>query len=311
MGIGSFACAERSAGALRTSPAVPEAFKSSRRVIVMDPPGSGAPKWPPRLVERRGLRPPRTPPATLGTRRRSRRAPRPPLVSAAEIETSDFRVIAKNPARALGADPSHGENIRPLTQRERIACVLLHEEDAEPPRVDLAHAVEDEALERRREARRRLVEREQTRLHHQGHRHREHLSLAARQRSRPGPPAVGEGGEELDDGARPLGQRARSRPGTDREVLPHAERRKHVRLLWHVAEPAGDDALGAGAGDVGPQQRDATPAWPDEPGQRFEERRFTSAVRSDDGDQLAGVDAKGEAAEDVVVAVAGRKIVDL
>src|SRR2546425_3882898 len=237
MGMGSFDCAERSAGALSTRPAVPEAFKRSRRVIVvMDPPQSGAPKWPPTLVERRGLRPPRTPPATLGTRRRSRRAPRPQSVSAAEIEMSNLRIIAKGPARPLGADPAHGEDVRPLTQRERLARILFHEKDAESPSVDLANAVEDEALERRREARRRLVEKEQTRLHHQGHRHREHLSLAARQRPRPGAAPLGQGGEEVDDGMSPLVERSRTRPGADREVLPPAERRKHVGLLRPVAE---------------------------------------------------------------------------
>src|SRR2546430_8989282 len=83
-----------------------------------------------------------------------------------------------------------------------------HEQDAEPARVDLANAVEHEALERGREPRRRLVEEEQTGLHHQGHRHREHLSLAARERSGPGAPALGEDRKEVDDGASPLVRRS-------------------------------------------------------------------------------------------------------
>src|SRR3989442_14404643 len=212
MGMGSLDCADRIAGAPSTSPAVPEAFKSSRRVIVAM---SESP------------------------------------MSAAEIETPDLRVIAKHLARPFRANPTHRENIRSLAQRERLARVLLHEEKAEPARVDLADAVEHHALERRREPRRRLVEEEQTRLHHQGHRHREHLSLAARQRAGPGPPALGEDGEELHDGAGPLVQGSGSRPAADREVLPHAERGEHVRLLGYVAEPARDDALGTGARDVG------------------------------------------------------------
>jgi len=39
-------------------------------------------------------------------------------MSAAEIETSDLRVIAKRLARPFGANPTHGENIGPLAQRE-------------------------------------------------------------------------------------------------------------------------------------------------------------------------------------------------
>ena len=79
-------------------------------------------------------------------------------MSAAEVETSDLRVIAKRLARPFGANPTHRENIRPLAQRERLARVLLHEENPEPARVDLANAVEHQALERRREPRRGFVE---------------------------------------------------------------------------------------------------------------------------------------------------------
>src|SRR5436190_980259 len=272
IGMGSFDCAERIAGAPSTSPAVPEALKSSRRVIVIM---SGSP------------------------------------MSAAEIETSDLRVIAKRLARPFGANPTHGENIRSLAQREGLARVLLHEEKAEPSRIDLANAIEHQALERRREPRRRLVEEEQPRLDHQSHRHREHLSLAARQRAGPGPPALGEDREELHDGPGPLVQCSGSRPAADREVLPHAERREHVRLLGHVAEPARDDALDAGARDVGAAKRDSTGARTQKPGQRLQQGRFPGAIGSDDGHQLSVVDAKREAMEDVVVAVACGEIVHL
>src|SRR5213083_233000 len=101
----------------------------------------------------------------LSTRRRSRRAPRPTLVSAAEIEPPDLRIIAQHLARPLGADAAHGEHIGPVTQRERFARVLLDEEDPEAARVDLANAVEDQALERRRQPGRWLVEEEQPGLH--------------------------------------------------------------------------------------------------------------------------------------------------
>src|ERR1043166_3839325 len=104
--MGSFDCAERSPGALRTRPAAPEAFKSCRRVIVV----------------------------MCGP---------PPLVSAAEVEPSNLRVIPKHVARPLGADAAHGEHVGPLTQGEGLVRVLLDEQDAEAAGIDVANAVED------------------------------------------------------------------------------------------------------------------------------------------------------------------------
>src|SRR5262245_5791411 len=104
MGMGSRDCAVRRAGALRTSPAVPEAFRISRRVIVL-------------MAD-------------------------PPLTSTAEIEPADVRVVAQHRARPFRADSTHRQNIRPSTQRERLPCVLLDEQDAETTRVDLADPVE-------------------------------------------------------------------------------------------------------------------------------------------------------------------------
>src|SRR5712691_5626126 len=71
MGIGSLPWAEARAGALSTSPAVVDAFRSSRRVMVVI---SG-----------------------------------PPVVSATEIETSDLRVIAQGLTGPFGAHAAHGQ----------------------------------------------------------------------------------------------------------------------------------------------------------------------------------------------------------
>src|SRR6202040_3975026 len=48
-----------------------------------------------------------------------------------------------------------------------------------------------------------------------------------------------------------------------------------------------------------------------EPGQCLQQRRFTSAVRSDDGDQLARADVEREPAEDLVLAITGREILNV
>ena len=79
-------------------------------------------------------------------------------MSAAEIESPDLRIVAKLAAGSFRPDPPHREHVRPVTQGERLARVLLDEQDADPARVDLAHAVEHETLEGRREPRRGLVE---------------------------------------------------------------------------------------------------------------------------------------------------------
>src|SRR2546425_5247238 len=83
MGMGSFDCAERIAGALSTSPAVVEAFKSSRRVIVVMSVSHGGPEMAPKPPNARGA--PAKPwhpsilaaiPPTLGMPRPSRGTPR-------------------------------------------------------------------------------------------------------------------------------------------------------------------------------------------------------------------------------------------
>jgi hypothetical protein len=124
-------------------------------------------------------------------------------------------------------------------------------------------------------------------------------------------PSRGESGDQLDHRVRPLVERTRSRPGADREVLPHGEGGEHVGLLGNVAESTRHDASSGGPGDVGAAQHDAAGARTHEPGQRFEQRRFTSAVRPDDGDQLARADVERETTEDLVLAVAGREVANV
>src|SRR5437899_2054569 len=224
---------------------------------------------------------------------------------------SELRVVAQHVPRSFGADAPPRQHVPPPAQAERLARILLDEQDAEPARIDLAHAIEHEALERGGQGGRGLVEEQQARLHHQRHRDREHLALAARQSARPRAPPSREDREELDDGPHSLVERTACRPRADRQVLPHAERREHVGLLGHVAEAALDDTPRTGFGDVGAAQHDPAPARPHEARQRLQQGRFSGAVGSDDGDQLAGLDAQRETAEDLVVAVAGREVTHL
>src|SRR5713226_6845352 len=83
MAIGSFDCADKSAGAPSTSPAVVDIFKTSRRVSFFF---SVSP-------------------------------------SATEIDTANLRVVAQGGPRPFSAHPAHRQNIRPLTQGERLARV--------------------------------------------------------------------------------------------------------------------------------------------------------------------------------------------
>jgi hypothetical protein len=229
-------------------------------------------------------------------------------VRARHADDEDLRLDAEgldgqgHRGRPCGDDGDHLVDINQLAGRPHasLGAGLV---------VDLADAVEHQPLERGGQPCRRLVEEQQPRLDHEGHRYGEHLSLAAREGAGPGAPAGGQGREELDDGARPLPHRGRGRPGADGEVLPHAERRKDVGLLRHVAEPAGDNAPGAGAGDVGATQRDPARPRPHEPSQRLEQGRLPRAVRPDDRDQLARVDAEREPAQDIAVAVARGQVV--
>src|SRR5262249_57255903 len=85
---------------------------------------------------------------------------------------------------------------------------VLEQEDGEPvARVEVADDAEDLLGDERREAERGLVEQQQARASHEGARNRQHLLLAARQRTAALIAALGEAWEEREHALEILGER--------------------------------------------------------------------------------------------------------
>src|SRR4051812_394581 len=169
---------------------------------------------------------------------------------AAEIEVDHLRVVQEVRAAALEAIAPEVEHVAAVRHRERAACVLLDHEDRHAPLVDLADLVEDRVHEERRQPRRRLVEQEQVGLGDERARHRQHLPLAARQRSRTLPAPLAQARKQVEDLRQARLRVDAERRRAELEVLLDAQRREDVLALRDVADAARDDAVRLRAGDL-------------------------------------------------------------
>src|SRR5262249_56390156 len=100
-------------------------------------------------------------------------------------------------------------------------------------------------------------------------------------------------------------------PASDQQVVLHAEARKDVAFLGHVAETETDDRFRLRAVDASTLEPDLAASWSEKSGDRLQQRRLARAVRPDDRDDLSRLDSERHAAQDLVVAVSGAKRVDL
>src|SRR5215469_5408143 len=98
--------------------------------------------------------------------------------------------------RSLKRVASEVQDISAVRQGEGCTRVLLYHQDGYAGRVDLRYLLEHGLDEHRSQARRRLVEKQDLRLRHQGARHRHHLALPAGHSSNDLASACGEGREQ-------------------------------------------------------------------------------------------------------------------
>src|SRR5207302_10100121 len=116
--------------------------------------------------------------------RRGRRAPPPEKSLDTEVRRDDL--LARELARpTLQRDPPLEQAVGPVGARERLADVLLDEDDRRPGARDLRHGPVDPLAPGRCEPERELVEEQEARIRHQRAADREGLLLAARQRPAP------------------------------------------------------------------------------------------------------------------------------
>src|SRR6266545_6524767 len=102
-----------------------------------------------------------------------------------EVRLADAFVLAQLCARTLQRDPPDLEQVGAIRYVERGVRVLLDDEHCQPLLlVQAANELEELLDDERREAERRFVQQEQPRLRQARPREREHLLLAAGERSR-------------------------------------------------------------------------------------------------------------------------------
>jgi hypothetical protein len=214
-------------------------------------------------------------------------------------------------ARARYTLAAHGrrrvlQNISAIGEGQRLRDVLLDEHDGQPfLLVEAADDREDLGDDEGREAERGLVEHDEARLTHQAARDREHLLLAARQRSGRLSPPLGEAREERI-GALELATRFAARALDDRahlEVLEHAHVGEDLAALGDLADAELADAMALVAGDVLALEADRAARRALHASDCADQRGLAGAVGPDDRDDLALGDVERDAVERLRVAV--------
>ncbi len=224
--------------------------------------------------------------------------------------------------RRVGEDLALVEGDDAVGIAEDDVHVVFHLDDRlEPHGLGGAHqGLHDARLVGGAHAARRLVEQDDLRAQGEGGRHVEQLLVALRQvaRERPAPVAeaeqlrdlegvglhlvvAGEGGEEPAAAAEPRRHRRlqRLQHREVREDLHELEAARHAELR----QPHGTDAR-----DVALLEADGARRGTREPGEQVDERGLPRAVRADDRDELAGVDAEAHAVQRAELAVVLREV---
>ena len=204
------------------------------------------------------------------------------------------------------------EHVRAVGEGDRVERALLDEQDRDAALADPAQRLEDAVDGERRQAERRLVEEQHVRLGHQRAADRELLLLAAREVARV---AAAELLQDREEVVGDLERVAAAVPAPGREpeaeVLLDREPGEDPPALRHERHAGVRDRLGAL-----PPQRAA--AQPDLAGRRrhdahdrVQRGRLARAVRADQADDLALVDAQPHVAHGGDAAVAHLDAVEL
>src|SRR3989442_1721491 len=179
-------------------------------------------------------------------------------------------------AAARQRDLAVFDHVPAVTEPERTAHVLFHEEDCSPLAVHGGDDFENQPNRQGGEAERWLVEQEEPWPRHETPSDGEHLLLAAGEGARSLPLALPESREEAEHAveARPASGPGIGGPRAHLEVLPDGEARKQLAAFGNGREPQRDDLSGREAGER-PAPEDGVPApdW-DETGQGAEGRRL-------------------------------------
>ncbi len=200
-----------------------------------------------------------------------------------------------------------------VDDREGEVRVLLDDNHRDPLfRAESADRPVDILRRAGREAQRRFVEKNQSRLGHDRARHREHLLFPAREGRRVRADALTQVREQVEAqldvirDAATVG--AEVRP--DLQVVAHREVAERATALGHVSDPEARDLVGARARDVFPVERDLA-ARGHHSADRTQGGRLARAVRTQDARGVVFADAQRDTVQHFGVAVGRGHLVEL
>src|SRR5215470_1433752 len=215
-----------------------------------------------------------------------------------EVHALDVFAGHQRGRRSLGREPTDLEQVRVVSDLERLARVLLDHEDGQAPRVDLPDLLEETLHDFRREAERRLVHDQEPRLRDQRARDREHLLLTARERAGELAAALAQAWEQPEDLVDARGERRPVAPDerAHLEILVDGQRREQLSAFRNPRHPELVDAMRRHAVN-GPALELDRAARFDEAEDRFDRARLAGAVGAEDGADLARRHLERDAAD--------------
>src|SRR5437867_388561 len=207
--------------------------------------------------------------------------------------------------RALEDDAPAVEDDDVVGNVEDQLGVLLHEDDGEPLGLEATDRRHHLGHDLRRQSFRGLVHQQHPGVRHQRAGDREHLLLAARERSGDLVPALAQAWEERRHGVeRPQHRQITARPASGhREILAHGEAPKDAAALGHERDAVGGYRLRGAPGDGPAVDRHHAVSRRQQAHDDVQRRRLARTVAAEQAEQAALGEPQRHAVEHVAVAV--------
>src|SRR5215471_895659 len=214
--------------------------------------------------------------------------------------------VEKLPPRSAQGNPASLHHIAAVGDLQRLARVLLDEEDRLAFLLELTQDQENSRDELGGEAQRRLIEQQQRRARHQRATDREHLLFAAAQRGSQLVTSCAQGGKPLKDRIDVSADlRIAARECAHAQVIEHRHALEDGPAFRHLAEAQGNDFVRRTMDDALASEFDPACRRPYQAGDGFQKGRLTRTVRADQSNDLPPVDRQANIVQHFDFAVPG------
>jgi hypothetical protein len=217
---------------------------------------------------------------------------------------------------SLGNDASNFEDVSSVGDGQGDSGVLFYEQQGCTAVPQAANGGEDLANDYWGETHGWFVEKKKLGVGHEGPPDGEHLLFATAEGAGGLRTSFVEDGKEspnfLQSGLEGLFPfLSRERVGPEGQILEHGKRGKELPAFGNERDASGDNLVWVEGLDLPIKEEDSSFPRTKESGDGIQEGGFSGPVRSDEDDDLAGVDVEGDIAEDLKVSIRGSKILDL